>query len=59
MVRESIMAEIFLFPFYVFKYFFALMAWIFIISVILQTDWFYNLRDLIKDRYRELRDRHK
>ncbi len=53
------MTEIFLFPFYVFKYFFALMAWIFIISVLLQTDWYYNLRDLIKDRYRELRDRNK
>ena len=46
------LVEVFLFPFYVFKYFFSFMAWVFLVSILFQTDWYYDLRDWFNQRYR-------
>ena len=51
--------EIFLLPFTIFKYIFALMAWLFLISWIMMTDWYWELSNKISERYKQLRNRKK
>ena len=51
--------EIFLLPFTVFKYIFALMAWLFLVSWIMMTDWYFDLSHKISERYRAVRNRKK
>jgi len=51
--------DIFLIPFYLFKYGFALIVWFFIISTILQTDWYWDLSQMISEKYKAIRNRKK
>ena len=49
--------EIFLLPFTVFKYTFALMAWLFLVSWIMMTDWYWEVSHNISERYKAIRNR--
>ena len=45
--------DIFLFPFTVFEYIISLMAWIFLASAVMMTDWYWNLSDKLKEAYKK------
>ena len=51
--------EIFLLPFTVFKYTFALMAWLFLVSWIMMTDWYWEVSHNISEKYKAVRNRKK
>ena len=54
-----IFLDIFLFPFTVFEYLFSLMAWIFLVSAVMMTDWYFEVSHTISERYRAVRNRKK
>ena len=51
--------DIFLFPFTAFEYIFSLMAWLFLVSWVMMTDWYFEVSNTISERYRQLRNRKK
>ena len=51
--------DIFLFPFTMFEYLFSLMAWLFLVSWVMMTDWYCEVSQTISERYRDLRNRKK
>ena len=51
--------DIFLFPFTMFEYIFSLMAWLFLVSWVMMTDWYFEVSQTISERYRQLRNRKK
>lgn len=51
--------DIFLFPFTMFEYLFSLMAWLFLVSWVMMTDWYFEVSHTISERYRQLRNRKK
>lgn len=44
--------DIFLLPFTVFEYVFSLMAWLFLVSAVMMTDWYWNLSEKLKVLYK-------
>jgi len=48
-----IFLDIFLFPFTVFEYIFSLMAWIFLVSAVMMTDWYWDLSEKLKEIYKK------
>ena len=51
--------DIFLIPFYIFKYAVAFAVWFFIISAICQADWFWDLREKGSGYWKAIRNRKK
>ena len=48
------MIDIFLLPFYVFKWVFSLCFWVAIVFYIVGTDWFGDLSDWLQDKWTDV-----
>jgi hypothetical protein len=45
--------DLYLLPFYIFKYLFPILFWIYFISWITQSDWYWDLSDKLKEIYKK------
>ena len=51
------MVDLFLIPFYLFKYVFSFLIWLFLASVILDSDWFFRTKEWVIDQYNRVMER--
>jgi len=45
--------DLYLLPFYIFKYTFPILFWIYLVSWITQSDWYWDMSDKLKEIYKK------